>query len=514
MSVRGIRLLSAALIFSLLFSVASGCGDNKKRNFVMRTCSTLGAEDDAAVYSEIISEYTKSHRNVVINDTSTARSGSYRMELSIASTYRGASTPDVIYYSAIDDMSELSDFFMTVDDIRKDYPKFASNVSEAAINSAAADNGGRYCIPVRGEWRGIVINAALFRRSSLKIPEKWEDIVRAALHFEKNQKVSLFANSLEESGALIEYMVRGLGGTDSLYSAMKGSPDDNWTTALEAIEALDALNAFPKMSKGSFDSLVSKSDLKHTSANKQPSSVELYNSGKAAILLMDNTICGQIDADIDSSYIALPEVGSVAPQETTSDYSNTYPSHALSGPVYPPVTANILPDMTTTTATTASVRHAPAPTQNKTSKVSDSDKKGNSNENGLYVGFTEGFYITKKAYYDKTKREDVLDFVEFFLNESNVVKLCNSYQAPSLKKISKKTRDSLTNKSNIYNGVIKAVESADSFVVTTQTQENSFFWEHCSMAVACMSKGILTKEEALGMIADTQLTIKDIYGKR
>ena len=108
----------------------------------------------------------------------------------------------------------------------------------------------------------------------------------------------------------------------------------------------------------------------------------------------------------------------------------------------------------------------------------------------------------------------MLDFVEFFLNESNVVKLCNSYQAPSLKKISKKTRDSLTNKSNIYNGVIKAVESADSFVVTTQTQENSFFWEHCSMAVACMSKGILTKEEALGMIADTQLTIKDIYGKR
>ena len=158
----------------------------------MRTFSTLGSDEDAKVYSEIISEYTKTHKNVVINDTSTTRSGGYKMELSIPSTYRGASTPDVIYYSAMDDMSALSDFFMTIDEIRKDYPAFASNISEAAINSAAADDGGRYCIPVRGQWQGIVINAALFRRSALKIPEKWEDVVRAAMHFEKSN-VSLFA---------------------------------------------------------------------------------------------------------------------------------------------------------------------------------------------------------------------------------------------------------------------------------------------------------------------------------
>jgi ABC-type sugar transport system, periplasmic component len=512
LSVRRIKLLSFALVVSLLISCVSGCGEDKKKNFVMRTSSTLGAEADAVSYSEILSEYSKSHKNVVINDTSTTRSGSYKMELSIASTYRGAGTPDVIYYSAIDDMSELSDFFMTVDEIRKDYPKFASQISEAAINSAAASDGGRYCIPVRGEWRGIVINAALFRRSSLKIPEKWEDIIRAAKHFEKNQKVSLFANSLEESGALIEYMVRGLGGTDSLYSAMKGSPDSNWNTVLEAIEELDGLNAFPKMSKSAFDSLVSPSDLKHTSATKQPSPVELYNSRKAAILLMDNTMCGQIDADIDSNYIALPEVGTVTQSETTTEFSS-YPSHALSGPVYPPFTANTLPDETTTT-TTKTVRHSPEPTQKKNEAVSGSDTPTGETENGLYVSFTEGFYITKKAYYDKGKREDILDFVEFFLKEENAVKLCNRYQAPSLCKLSKKTRDGLTNKSNIYNGVIKAVENANSFVVTTQTQENSFFWEHCSLAVGCMSKGILTKREALGMIADTQLTIKDIYGKR
>ena len=93
MSVRRIRLLSFALVVSLLLSCVSGCGENKKKNFVMRTFSTLGAEADAASYSEILSEYSKSHKNVVINDTSTTRSGSYKMELSIASTYRGAGTP-------------------------------------------------------------------------------------------------------------------------------------------------------------------------------------------------------------------------------------------------------------------------------------------------------------------------------------------------------------------------------------------------------------------------------------
>lgn len=506
MSVRTTRLLSYILVLSMLISSVSSCGKNEKKHFVMRTFSTLGSDEDAKVYSEIISEYTKTHKNVVINDTSTTRSGGYKMELSIPSTYRGASTPDVIYYSAMDDMSALSDFFMTIDEIRKDYPAFASNISEAAINSAAADDGGRYCIPVRGQWQGIVINAALFRRSALKIPEKWEDVVRAAMHFEKSN-VSLFANSLDESGALLEYMVRGLGGTKSLNSAIKGTPDENWSTALDAIEALDELNAFPKMSKSSFDTLISPSDLRHTSAKKQPSPVALYNSGKAAILLMDNTICGQINADIDSSYIALPEVGTFTQAESTTA-SNSYPTHAISGPVYPPITANTLPPEEPETT----VKHSPDPTQSLSCSVSDSDSV--SAENGLYVSFSEGFYITKKAYYDKNKREDVLDFVESFLKEQNAVKLCGNYQAPSLKKLSKRIRNNLTDKSNIYNGVIKSVQSADSFYVSARTQENSFFWEHCSLAVACMSKGILTKKEALGMISNSQTTVNDIIADR
>ena len=513
MSVTRIRLLSFSLALSMLLTCLSGCGGSEKKSFVMRTFSTFGSEQDAKPYREIMSAYSKGHRNVVINDTSTTLSGSYKMELSISSTYRGAGTPDVIYYSAISDMSELSDYFMTVDEIRKDYPKFAKSISEAAINSVAADNGNRYCIPIRGQWRGIVINAAMFRRSALRIPETWDDLVRAARHYEKS-KVSLFANSLDESGALVEYMIRGLGGMDSLASAMKGTPDDNWETVLEAIELLDGLNAFPKMPKGSFDSLISPTDLKHTAQNKLTSPVELYNSGKAAILLMDNSMCAGINTEIDSKYIALPQIGTVTEdedEETTTE-SNSYPSHALSGPVYPPITGNTLPAEETTKAPGG--KRSPAPTQSQGPAGSDKAAGQAVSENGLYVNFAEGFYITKKAYYDKTKREDVLDFVEYFLKEESVAKLCGNYQAPSLSKMSDKVRDKLTDKSNIYNGVIKSVQTADSFIVTTQTQENDYFWSHCSMAVACLSKGIITRNEALGLIADTQLTVTDIYSHR
>ncbi len=502
MSVRLIRLLSLVLALSMAAGCLTGCGEDKKKRFVMRTFSTLGSEKDAKAYSSIISDYTKDHKNVVINDTSTTVSGSYKMELSISSTYRGAGAPDVIYYSAISDMSELSDFFMTIDQIRKDYPDFASNVSEAALNSVASSDGGRYCIPVRGEWRGIVINAAMFRRSSLRIPETWDDIVRAARHYEKS-KVSLFANNLDDSAALIEYMVRSLGGTQSLSTAMKGAPDSHWSTVLDAIAFLDELGAFPEMAKGSFDGLISSSDLKHTAKKKTASPVELYNSGKAAILLIDNTMCGQINTDIDSQYIALPQIGTVTQAESTTA-SNTYPTHAISGPVYPEITANTLPP----DEPDPTVRHSPDPAEESVSESEDTK------ENGLYVNFAEGFYITKKAYYDKNKREDVLDFVRYFLKGENATKLCVDYQAPSLISLTKKTQDQLTDKSNIYNGVIKSVQNADSFIVTTQTQENNFFWSHCSLAVACMSKGILTKKEALGMIADTQISVKDIYTNR
>lgn len=505
MSVRVLRIVSLLTACALLLTSLASCGKNEKKHFVMKTFSTFGAEKDMTAYSDIISEYTKTHKNVVINDTTTTQANSYKMALSIASTYRGPNSPDVVYFSALSDMSELSDFFMTVEDIRKDYPKFASHVSQAVLDSAAADDGSHYCIPVRGEWRGIVINAALFRKSALRIPETWDDLVRAAKHF-KDGKISLFANSLDDSGALTEYLIRGLGGVDSVQSAMNGTPDETWSTVLDAIEQLDELSAFPPMPPESFDSLISPSDLKNTSAKQTASPVELYNDGMAAILLIDNSMCGSINTDIDSEYIALPEIGTVTQSESTTA-ANTYPTHALSGPVYPRITANTLPPTQTTSTSTTTGTPSPEPQTD----VSPSDERPKNADNGLYVSFDEGFYITKKAYYDKDKREDILDFVECFLSEEHCVKLCGNYQAPSLSSISKQTENSLTGKSNIYHGVIKSVQAADSFVTTTQTQENSFFWSHCSMAISCMSKGILTKKDALRLIGDTQITVADIY---
>lgn len=515
-----LRFLSLIVALSLSLTVFSSCGKKEKTHFVMRTYSTFGAEGDLSVYSDIITEYTKNHKNVVINDTTTTRSNSYKMALSIASTYRGANAPDVVYFSSISDMSELSDFFMTVDEIRADYPKFAKSISEAAIDSAAANDGGRYCIPVRGDWQGIVVNAALFRKSALQIPQTWEDLIRAATHFEKNN-VSLFANSLDESSALIEYLVRSLGGTKSVSSAMNGSPDDCWKQALEAVEQLDELNAFPDMPQEAFDYLVSASDLKHTSNEERPSSVDLYNSGRAAILLIDNTMCGSINTDIDSQYIALPQFGTFTQTENTTT-ANTSSANLITGPVYPRITANTLPPTqqpasgtgeTAAAASSALQTETTRPTPISPSDVQEDEKAVS--ENGLYVNFAEGFYITKKAYYDTDKREDILDFVEAFIKEENCIKLCaNEHQVPALASLSQNAEDKLTEKSNIYNAVIGSVQSADKFLVTTQTQENQFFWSHCAMSVAYMSKGILTKDETRRLISDTQSTAADIINAR
>ena len=527
LSAKLLRLLSFFLACALLTASLCGCGKKEKKNFVMRTYSTFGAEKDLTAYSAIIAEYTKTHKNVVINDTTTTQTNSYKMALSIASTYRGSNAPDVVYFTALSDMVELSDFFMTVDDIRRDYPNFAKNLSPAVLDSTAASDGGHYCIPVRGDWQGIVVNAAMLRKSGLSIPETWDDIVRAARHFSKNE-VSLFANNLDDSSALTEYMVRALGGLEAVQSAVQGAPDDTWEQTLKAIEQLDQLSAFPKMPPESFDNLVSPADLKNTTQGKLTSPVELYNHEKAVILLIDNTTCGSVNTDIDSVYIALPRVGTVTLADVTT--ARSYPTNVISGPVDPRMTANTLPpsvtEETSTTAapTTAATKATRSTTRQITSTttqstsarsdVSPSDQSSQKKDDGLYVQFAEGFYITKKAYYDNDKREDVLDFVEFFLSEQNCVRLCCDHQAPSLSTLSKSARDSLTKKSNLYNAVIEAVQEADSFVTSTRTQENSYFWNRCAVAVTCMSKGILTRKEALRLISDSQITVADIYRER
>lgn len=512
-----LKFSALTIVLSILLTVFSSCGKNEKKHFVMRTYSTFGEESDLAAYSEIITEYTKDHKNVTINDTTTTQSNSYKMALSIASTYRGANSPDVVYFSSMKDMSELSDFFMTVDEIRADYPKFAAGISEAAIDSAAADDGGRYCIPVRGDWQGIVVNAALFRSSKLRIPETWEDIVRAASHFQKGD-VYLFANSLDDSSALMEYLVRGLGGVKSVNSAMEGNPDNCWTQVLEAVEQLDEMRAFPSMPQEAFDYLVSKSDLKNTSQDQLPSAVDLYNSGKAAILLIDNTMCGSINTDIDSQYIAMPQLGTVTSEQTTTAASD-YSTSVEPGPLYPKFTANTLPPTQAPNSgsgqTTSVSSYQTGATNALPVSPSDDEEDKSATENGLYVNFSEGFYITKKAYYDSDKREDILDFVEAFIKEQNCIKLCGGeHRVPALASISADSEDKLTDKSNIYNAVIKSVQSADTFIVTTQIHENQFFWNHCSMAVAYMSKGILTKDQALRLISDTQITVADVSKER
>ncbi|MBQ1414198.1 MAG: hypothetical protein IIY93_13560, partial [Clostridia bacterium] len=84
---------------------------------------------------------------------------------------------------------------------------------------------------------------------------------------------------------------------------------------------------------------------------------------------------------------------------------------------------------------------------------------------------------------------------------------------PALASLSRDAEDRLTDKSFIYHGVIQSVQSADSFLLTTQTQENQFFWNHTAMAVEYMSKGVLTKQQTLRLIADTQATAADMVQK-
>ncbi len=458
---RVICLLLACLTITYC---CTSCGDSDKTNVNIKICSILGSDEDLSIYSEVIADYTKEHSNVIINGVTTDKSGSYKMELSLASTYQSSDAPDIVYYSYISDMSELSDYFVTIDEIREDYPDFASSVSEAALNSVAADDGGRYCIPIRADWQGIIVNAALFRKNSLTVPESWEDIIDAADFFQ-DKSIYLFANPLDDSNSLLEYLVRGTGGIDSVYSAINGSADSSWTVALEIINRLDELGAFPSMSEGAFDYLISDSDIKNTS-EQDIDPIELYNSGQAAALLIDSSMCGEIDTDIDSVFIELPAV-----------------------------------EMEQIEAVSAS----------DIVSSSDSDDAQTSSETGLYVDFSEGFYITKKAYYNDDKREELLELIEYILDDDNCIKFCNSYQAPALSSLSDEASDSLTQKSNIYNAVIDSVQSAQTFLLTTQTSENTFFWNHCSVAVSYMSKGLLSVSQTVELISDTQLTVADVY---
>lgn len=336
---------------------AGGCGGSSRDvSVTLRTMSIMGDEPFRTLYSDSLRQFTLEHPDIYLRDTTAEKADAFKLGATLESTYHSGGAPDIVYYYTNTGISELcAQNFMTLEEIREDYPDFASNISDGALDSVRATNGKVYCIPFVGEWSALAVNNELLRANGLTSPSDVDDLTHIA-EVLSAKNIYTISNSADDSRHIIEWLVKIYGGIAGLRNGLNGSEEalnSTWLHALTTYSELCRSGIFaPASLTDALSDYVSSTDGRLITGSAAGISgvndpIELFNTGKAAMTVATSDNFSRINVD-DFSLIRFPSPGDAA-----------YPDY------------------------------------------------------GISIGYYTGYYITRKAYGDPTLRSAIIEWLEY-----------------------------------------------------------------------------------------------------
>ncbi len=303
-------LITAVL---LLAGAMTGCGkDDETEQVTLRTMSVLGYDGARDIYTGLLRDYSLEYPHVYHIGTLAESENAYKLDATFESTYTSSSYPHAVCYYIDSGIMELKDQFVSLEEIRAKYPDFASGVTDAALDSVRAYDGKVYCLPFAGSWTALAVNTDLMAAYSLKTPETWQELIVAAGVLSA-RGITAIANSPDDSAALLELMCLSAAGEKTLDSALSEDAPlagegyrNEWLTVFRHYEELCGINSFPLPAQTEEIALalelmnpsgaVSGSDASTLDAGTDNAvgpiaaedSLELFNSGKAAMMIVDS----------------------------------------------------------------------------------------------------------------------------------------------------------------------------------------------------------------------------------
>lgn len=283
-----VALIAAA---ALCGSVLTACGapaasgstaeGSAGKNVTLRTASMFGGTDPHAVpYNQINEAFMAAHPGLTIEDESRAIDEAWRA--SIINDFNAGNAPDVLYYVHHADGQAVVDTggVVDVDTIRAEYPQYAANIEQGAMQSVSTRDGKAYCVPMKGYWMGMFVNTALFEQYQLELPTDWAKMEAAIATFNQNG-ITPFALALGHiPHFIIENMFLSTGGVEALRQRpMPGDASpESWVAGVELLKKMYEMNAFPADTNSTTEDVVNL----------------MFNEGKAAMLVSGSWFPGQV----------------------------------------------------------------------------------------------------------------------------------------------------------------------------------------------------------------------------
>lgn len=333
------------------------------------TTTFAGEDTNAQNYKDSVAAWESSTGNKV-SDTSATSDETFKTR--VITDFETGSEPDVLFFF---NGADANDFVnagkvVSIDDIRAEYPDFASNMNDDLIAASPAD-GVKYAVPVNGYWEAMFVNTKVLDEAGVAMPGAgytWDQFISDCDKIKAAGYTPIAAALGNIPHYWWEFCIFNQQTPDNHLNIPESATDETgkqWTDGLEDIKDLYERGFFP-------DNTLSATD---------DETFAMFTDDKAAFLLDGSWKVGGIVGACQSD----PDDPSTIDEERVSHFDVTY---------FP--------------------------------------GKGNRKTTDLVGGLSMGYYITKKAWDDPDKQAAAVSFVEYMTSDE-VVPLFAQHTASALK---------------------------------------------------------------------------------
>lgn len=333
------------------------------------TTTFAGEDGNAQNYKNAVKAWEEKTGNTVV-DTSATADETFKMR--VATDFETGSEPDVLFFFNGADANSFIEAgkVLSIDEIRAEYPEYATNMNEDLIPDSLVD-GKKYAIPVNGYWEAMFVNTEILEAAGVEMPgaNYTMDMFKADCEKIKAAGYTPIAAALGNIPHYWwEFAIFNNQSPDTHLEIPESVEDTNgqaWVSGMNDIKELYELGCFP-------DNTLSATD---------DETFAMFTDGKAAFLIDGSWKVGGIVGACQSD----PEDPSTLDNDKLAKFDVTY---------------------------------VPG--------------KGSRKATDLIGGLSSGYYITRKAWDDPDKRAAAVNFVEYMTSDE-VVPAFAQHAASALK---------------------------------------------------------------------------------
>lgn len=333
------------------------------------TTTFAGEDSNAQNFKNAVADWEAATGNTVV-DTSATSDETFKAR--VVTDFETGSEPDVLFFFNGADANSFIEAgkVVSIDDIRAEFPEYASNMNDDLIADSLVD-GKKYAVPVNGYWEAMFVNTTILEEAGVAMPDGNYTMDQ----FKEDCRKIKDAGYVPIAAALgniphywWEFAIFN-NQSPATHLEIPGSVDDAngqaWVAGMNDIKELYELGCFPE----------------NTLSATDDETFAMFTEGKAAFLVDGSWKVGGIVNACQSD----PEDPSTLDEAKLAQFDVTY---------------------------------VPG--------------KGSRKASDLVGGLSMGYYITQKAWDDPDKRAAAVSFVEHMTSDS-VVPVFAQHTASALK---------------------------------------------------------------------------------